>query len=81
MFRNRSIIPPRGQLLRKAASGSFDLTFTVNTDKYQLNTLEKVDGAVITVTPSRTGGNVDGGSWQMTPAGATNHYHNRSHTG
>ena len=54
----------------QSASGSFDLKFTVNTDKYQLNTLEKVDGAVITVTPSRTGGNVDGGSWQMTPAGA-----------
>ena len=54
----------------QTAGGSFDLTFTVNTDKYQLNTLEKVDGAVITVTPSRTGGNVDGGSWQMTPAGA-----------
>ena len=54
----------------QAASGSFDLTFTVNTDKVQLNTLEKVDGAVITVTPSQTGGSVDGGSWQMTPAGA-----------
>ena len=54
----------------QSASGSFDLTFTVNTDKVQLNTLEKVDGAVITVTPSRTGGSVDGGSWQMSPAGA-----------
>ena len=54
----------------QTACGSFDLTFTVNTDKYQLNTLEKVDGAVITVTPSQTGGSVDGGSWQMTPAGA-----------
>ena len=54
----------------QTASGSFDLTFTVNADKYQLNTLEKVDGAVITVTPSRTGGSVDGGSWQMTPAAA-----------
>ena len=54
----------------QAASGSFDLTFTVNTDKVQLNTPEKVDGAVITVTPSQTGGSVDGGSWQMTPAGA-----------
>ena len=54
----------------QTAGGSFDLTFTVNTDKFQLNTLEKVDGAVITVTPSRTGGSVDGGSWQMTPAGA-----------
>ena len=54
----------------QTADGSFDLTFTVNTDKYQLNTLEKVDGAVITVTPSRTGGSVDGGSWQMSPAAA-----------
>ena len=54
----------------QTADGSFDLTFTVNTDKVQLNTLEKVDGAVITVTPSRTGGSVDGGSWQMTPAAA-----------
>ena len=54
----------------QSAGSSFDLTFTVNTDKVQLNTLEKVDGAVITVTPSRTGGSVDGGSWQMTPAGA-----------
>ena len=54
----------------QTAGGSFDLTFTVNTDKYQLNTLEKVDGAVITVTPSRTSGSVDGGSWQMTPAGS-----------
>ena len=54
----------------QSASGSFDLTFTVNTDKVQLNTLEKVDGAVITVTPSQTGGSVDGGSWQMSPAAA-----------
>ena len=54
----------------QSASGSFDLTFTVNTDKVQLNTLEKVDGAVITVTPSRTSGSVDGGSWQMIPAAA-----------
>ena len=58
------------QASAQTAAGSFDLTFTVNTDKYQLNTLEKVDGAVITVTPSRTGGSVDGGSWQMSPAGA-----------
>ena len=54
----------------QTAGGSFDLTFTVNTDKVQLNTLEKVDGTVITVTPSRTGGSVDGGSWQMSPAAA-----------
>ena len=54
----------------QSASGSFDLTFTVNTDKYQLNTLEKVDGAVITISPSQTSGSVDGGSWKMTPAGS-----------
>ena len=54
----------------QTAGGSFDLTFTVNTDKVQLNTLEKVDGAVITVTPSRTSGSVDGGNWQMSPAAA-----------
>lgn len=54
----------------QTAGGSFDLMFTVNTDKVQLNTLEKVDGAAITVTPSRTGGSVDGGSWQMSPAAA-----------
>ena len=54
----------------QSVGGSFDLTFTVNTDKHQQNTLEKVDGAVITITPSQTGGSVDGGSWQMTPAGA-----------
>ena len=54
----------------QSASGSFDLTFTVNTDKHQQNMLEKVDGAVITITPSQTGGSVDGGSWQMTPAGS-----------
>lgn len=54
----------------KSASGSFDLTFTVNADKQQLETGEKVDGAKITVTPSKTSGSIDGGSWQMSPAGA-----------
>ena len=53
----------------QSASGSFDLTFTVNTDKQQLETAEKVDGATITITPSKTGGSIDGGSWQMNPAG------------
>mgnify|MGYP003371630420 FL=1 len=54
----------------QSASGSFDLTFTVNTDKQQLETGEKVEGAKITVTPSKTSGSIDGGSWQMSPAGA-----------
>lgn len=53
----------------QTASGSFDLTFTVNTDKQQLETAEKVDGATITITPSKTGGTIDGGNWNMTPAG------------
>lgn len=54
----------------QSASGSFDLTFTVNADKQQMETGEKVDGAKITVTPSKTSGSIDGGSWQMSPAGA-----------
>lgn len=54
----------------QSASGSFDLTFTVNADKQQLETGEKVDGAKITVMPSKTSGSIDGGSWQMSPAGA-----------
>ena len=54
----------------QSASGSFDLTFTVNADKQQLETGEKVDGAKITVTPSKTSGSIDGGSWQMSPASA-----------
>lgn len=54
----------------QSASGSFDLTFTVNADKQQLEIGEKVDGAKITVTPSKTSGRIDGGSWQMSPAGA-----------
>ena len=54
----------------QSASGSLDLTFTVNADKQQLETGEKVDGAKITVTPSKTSGSIDGGSWQMNPAGA-----------
>lgn len=54
----------------QSASGSFDLTFTVNADKQQLETGEKVDGAKITVTPSKPSGSIDGGSWQMSPAGA-----------
>ena len=54
----------------QSASGSFDLTFTINTDKQQLETAEKVDGAAITITPSKTGGSIDGGTWQMSPAGA-----------
>lgn len=54
----------------QSASGSFDLTFTVNADKQQLETGEKVDGAKITVTPSKTSGSIDGGFWTMSPAGA-----------
>ncbi|MBM6715872.1 LPXTG cell wall anchor domain-containing protein [Gemmiger formicilis] len=54
----------------QSAGGSFDMKFTVNTDKVGLDTGEKVDGAKITITPTKTSGSVDGGSWQMSPAGA-----------
>lgn len=54
----------------QSASGSFDMKFTVNTDKVGLDTGEKVDGAKITITPTKTSGSIDGGSWQMSPAGA-----------
>ncbi|MDD3229314.1 MAG: SpaA isopeptide-forming pilin-related protein, partial [Oscillospiraceae bacterium] len=52
----------------QSASGSFDSSYTVNTDKIQLNTLEKVDSAVIEVEPIEKSGTIDGGNWAITPA-------------
>ena len=52
----------------QAASGSFDGKYTVNVDKVQLETAEKVDGAVIEIEPLEKGGSIDGGSWTITPA-------------
>lgn len=53
----------------QAKNGFFDNTYTVRTDKVQLVTGEKVDGAVIEITPQLTAGEIDGGSWALAPAG------------
>lgn len=52
----------------QTASGSFDANYTVNVDKEQLETGEKVDGATIEIEPMEKGGTIDGGSWAITPA-------------
>ena len=49
-------------------SGSFDANYTVNVDKQQLETGEKVDGATIEIEPLEKGGTIDGGNWSITPA-------------
>ena len=52
-------------------SESLDFSYTVNTDKIQLDTLEKVDGAGIEIAPILDGipADIDGGSWTITPDG------------
>ena len=52
----------------QSASGSFVSSFTINTDKVQLDTLEKVDGAGIEIEPLKKGGTIDGGTWAINPA-------------
>lgn len=52
----------------QTASGSFDANYTVNVDKQQLETGEKVDGATIEIEPLEKGGTIDGGNWSITPA-------------
>ena len=52
----------------QTASGSFDANYTVNVDKEQLETGEKVDDATIEIEPLEKGGTIDGGSWAITPA-------------
>lgn len=52
----------------QTASGSFDANYTVNVDKEQLETGEKVDGATIEIEPLEKGGTIDGSSWAITPA-------------
>ena len=49
-------------------SGSFDFEYNINSDKYQRDTLEKVDEAVIDIEPLEKGGTIDGGSWAISPA-------------
>lgn len=52
----------------QTVSGSFDANYTVNVDKQQLETGEKVDGATIEIEPLEKGGTIDGGTWAITPA-------------
>ena len=53
----------------QSASGTVDLTYGITTDKIQLKTLEKVDGATIEIEPITKSGTIDGGSWSISPAG------------
>ena len=50
---------------------TLDFSYTINTDKIQLETLEKVDGAGIDIAPILDGipADINGGSWTITPAG------------
>ena len=49
-------------------SGSFTWSYGVSTDKIQLKTQEKVDGATIEIEPITKSGSIDGGSWSISPA-------------
>lgn len=53
----------------QSASGTVDLTYGITTDKIQLKTLEKVDGATIEIESITKSGTIDGGSWSISPAG------------
>ena len=52
----------------QTASGSFDFSYGIRTDKIQLKTQEKVDGATIEIEPITKSGSIDGGSWSISPA-------------
>ncbi|MDY4774129.1 MAG: hypothetical protein SO256_10395, partial [Gemmiger sp.] len=53
----------------QTASDSFDFSYGVRTDKIQAATLEKVDGATIEIEPVTKTGTIEGGSWNISPAG------------
>lgn len=53
----------------QSTSGTVNLTYGITTDKIQLKTLEKVDGATIEIEPITKSGTIDGGSWSISPAG------------
>ena len=53
----------------QTASGSFDFSYGIHTDKIQLKTQEKVDGATIEIEPITKSGTIEGGSWSISPAG------------
>lgn len=52
-------------------TATLDFSYTVNTDKIQLETGEKVDDATIDITPilDSIPSSIEGGSWTITPAG------------
>ena len=52
----------------QTASGSFDFDYGIITDKLQLKTNEKVDGATIEIEPITKSGTIDGGTWNISPA-------------
>lgn len=54
----------------QTASGSLDLSYGLGLHKIGLITGETIDEAVFEITPSATGGSIDGGSWSLTPAGS-----------
>ena len=70
-------LTPEGQPIDKPWSASYertetlDFSYTINTDKIQLETLEKVDGAGIDIAPILDGipSDINGGSWTITPSG------------
>ena len=53
----------------QTTSGSFDFSYGIRTDKIQLKTQEKVDGATIEIELITKSGSIDGGSWSISPAG------------
>lgn len=53
----------------QTASGSFDFSYGIRTDKIQLKTQEKLDGATIEIEPMSKSGSIEGGSWSISPAG------------
>lgn len=82
-------LTPEGQPVDKPWSASYertetlDFSYTINTDKIQLETLEKVDGAGIDIAPILDGipSDINGGSWTITPSGKQSVTTDRSHTG
>ena len=54
----------------QTASGTLDLSYGLDLHKIGLVTGETIDKAVFEITPSATGGSIDGGSWSLTPAGS-----------
>ena len=70
-------LTPEGQPVDKPWSASYertetlDFSYSINTDKIQLETLEKVDGAGIDIAPILDGipSDINGGSWTITPSG------------